>query len=408
MLFYLIGIKGSAMSALANILVREGYKVSGADVVDYFYTCHDLTVPIDSFDHIPFNQDYFYIIGNAFTHHPITLKIIENNLSYDYYPTFLVHHFQNKKWICVAGTHGKTTTSKMISTILPNATALIGDGSFHVDDSPYFILESCEYRNTFLNYHPYIGLVLNVDYDHVDFFKTREEYEQSFQKFIEQSKIAIVNGDSCSIRDDYIITYGLQKDNDVVFEYKDGMVKILNKPFYLPIKGLSYAYDFVGAYLVGKLLNILDCKIQKRISNFEMPKRRFETVKTQNQVIVLDYAHHPNEIKAIHEAMLETYPNHKIITVFEPHTITRLDCFIDDFKNALSLFDECYLHDLFTSVREEHQLSKEEELYHQLGFLRYDKTVLEHLLKEKNVVIAFLGAGRIDETYHEYLKHFFS
>ncbi len=405
MLFYLIGIKGSGMSALAKILFKSGHIVLGADVDNEFYTMQELkTIHIENIDHVHLTKNFYYVIGNAFIKHPLTQYIINNHFYYQYYPQFLVSFFQNKKWICVAGTHGKTTTTKLLSTICDDTTSLIGDGSGSYGKSDYFILESCEYRNTFLNYKPYISLILNVDYDHVDFFKTKEEYDKSFITFINQSTISIVNGDDFSYRSNHLITYGMKEENQIQFTYHDGIVTILNKHFYLPIKGVKYAYDFVGAYLVAKLLGKTDTYIQRKIDSFQMPKRRFQRTICNGQVVMLDYAHHPNEIKAFYEAAKEEYPKHSIVCIFEPHTLSRLECFLNDFKEALGLFDKCYLYQLFSSIREEHQLKLEEQMYEKLNFPLYQSHVSKELKKKSNSIICFLGAGIIDEAYEQYLK----
>lgn len=119
------------------------------------------------------------------------------------------YYYRLKKWVCISGSHGKTTTTKLLAHIICDSTALIGDGESQHSFSKTFILEACEYRNTFLNYHPAISLVLNVDYDHPDFFKTEEAYRDSFSKFIQQSQLVVLNGDAVSLRFPNVITYGL-------------------------------------------------------------------------------------------------------------------------------------------------------------------------------------------------------
>lgn len=405
MLFYLVGIKGAALSALAKILCGMGHIVKGVDVEEDFYTLKkNSAIQVESFSNMKLNKSYFYIIGNAFVKHSV-VKYLQNMNYYSMlYPEFLNFYFKDKRWINVSGTSGKTTTTKMLATLFPKTTSLIGDGSYQVGEDDFFILESCEYRNTFLNYHPYISLILNVNYDHIDFFKTKEEYEKSFIQFAKQSKICIVNGDEFYYRDQHIITYGMKPNNDVIFSYEKGKVTILRKVFEMPIIGLKYAYDFVGAYLVAKLLNQQDYIVQSRMQNFIMPKRRFEQTILKNQIIISDYAHHPNEIAAILESLQEQYHSKQKICIFEPHTISRLQCFIEQYKNILSQFDECYLYPLFSSARESHNIVLEKKLYKELEFPNYDFHTKNLLLEKKNAVIAFLGAGVIDRAYDAYIK----
>lgn len=406
MLFYLIGIKGAAMSALAKILYQQGHMVTGVDVENDFYTMKNLeNISLENFNNMQLKRHYFYIIGNAYKNHSVT-KYIKHMKYYTLeYPQFLTKHFQKKSWICVAGTHGKTTTTKMLATLLPNSTCLIGDGSAQENKEGPFIVEACEYRNTFLNYNPSISVILNVDYDHVDFFKSKEAYKASFITFVKQSKISIINGDEFDYRGNNVITFGMKQGNDVVFTYSKGTVTILRKVFNLPVMGEKYAYDFVGAYLAAKLLNCRDWELQQRISQFTMPKRRYEKTIIKDQTIICDYGHHPAEIKAIYDAVKEEHPKQKVICIFEPHTISRLQCFIEDFKSTLSLFDECYLYALFSSVREAHNLVLERQLYKYLDFPLYDYTAKTKLLSEKNIVLCFMGAGDIDKAYQEYIEN---
>ncbi len=405
MFFYLVGIKGAALSSLAKILSRTGHIVRGVDASNDFYTINENdNIKLENFNNYTLKKSYYYIIGNAYLNHKITKYIIDNKFIYKKYPEFLNYYFKNKKIISISGTSGKTTSSKMLSIILDNTTALIGDGSYNVGNDDYFILESCEYNKTFFNYNPYISLILNVNYDHIDCYKTKKEYDNAFISFSKKSKICIINGDSFSYRADNIITYGMNKDNDIVFEYNKGKVSILRKIFNLPIIGKKFAYDFVGIYLIAKILNVKDYIIQKRINNFEMPKRRLEKKIINNQIIINDYAHHPLEIEAVLDSLNEEYSNYYKVCIFEPHTISRLNYFVDDYKNILLKFDETYLYDLFTSVRELHDLTLESQLYSKLGFDKYDEKVIKHLKDKDNIIVCFLGAGIIDNEYKAYIK----
>ncbi len=401
MSFYLIGIKGSGMSSLAKILIKLNEDVSGCDYNESFYTEEGLEkIRIDDINNFVLDNTQIYIIGNAFKNHSITKKIIENKFKFFYYPEFLVKYFKNYLWISIAGSHGKTTSTKLLSDILDNSIALIGDGSYKVSkNNKYFIIESCEYKNTFLNYHPYISLILNVDYDHVDFFKTKDEYDNAFIKFINQSQIAIVNKDDSNIKVDNCIYY-----SSSFYHYEKGTITINGKKFNLPFVGKKLAKNFMGIYLVLKLLGISDEHIQKKLDTFIPAKRRYEKVIKDKQIIICDYAHHPQEIENIYQMIKEEY-NLDIICIFEPHTISRLNYFIDEYKNALSKFEETYLYEVFTSVRENSDITKINNLYNYLEFKRYNKEVFKSLQERKNVVICFLGAGVIDKEFKMYVEN---
>ena len=181
MKYYFVGIKGSGMSSLAKILLSLNEEVRGCDYLETFYTENGLeNIKIDNLNNYLLSKEYIYIIGNAFVNHEI-VTAIKNNYQYYTYPEFIKNYFQKYIFIAISGSHGKTQTTKLLAHILDHSIGLIGDGSFKVDDNPkYFLLEACEYKNTFLNYNPDISLILNVDYDHVDFFKTEEDYQLAF------------------------------------------------------------------------------------------------------------------------------------------------------------------------------------------------------------------------------------
>lgn len=408
MLFYLVGIKGAGMSALAKILHRDGHLIYGVDVSENFYTNTGMQeMVIEDFSNMKLKSSYFYIIGNAYEQHSVTRYIRNMHFRFLLYPEFLNFYFRSKRWICISGSHGKTTTTKLTAHLLNQGIALIGNGEIQYQKGNLFVLESCEYKNTFLKYHPQIAVVLNVDYDHPDFFKSEREYRNSFLKLIQQSRISIINGDELPLSQEGVITFGRKPENDICFTYEvagqESRVRILNQYFVIPMLGVHFAYDFVGAYLVCKLLGISDVVIRNRLNSFQMPNRRLENVSSQDQEIYCDYAHHPSEIKAFYETICLKHPNHKKIIIFEPHTISRLETFQTQFKEALSLFDECYMTSLFTSCREVHQTTKEQKIYQYLGFPSYSEEVMKKLMEQKSVVICFLGAGTNDRNYQKYL-----
>ena len=158
----------------------------------------------------------------------------------------------------------------------------------------------------------------------------------------------------------------------------------------------------MGIYKILKLLNVDDNLIKEKLKTYKGAKRRYEIKIEDSQIIISDYAHHPNEIKTMYEALKEEYKDKKLVVIFEPHTITRLEKFIKEYKNVLSLFDETYLYKLFTSVREIYNVDKVNYLYDYLTYKVYNTSIKNKLKKEKNIVIAFLGAGNIDKEFQNY------
>lgn len=407
MLFYLVGIKGSGMSALAKVLYEQGHIVRGVDVEDYYYTEKNLKdIPMDSFSHINLKPSYYYIIGNAYLEHGISRYVKNMKYYYRTYPEFIQSYFKSYNFISVCGSHGKTTTTKFIASIAPNASYIIGDGTGCGDGKKNFILESCEYKNTFLNYHPKICLILNVDYDHPDFFKTEEEYKQAFLAFAKQAMVVVANGDDGNVKKIKLpnfITYGISTENDIVFsvEYqsKEMKIHILSKSFQIPFLGLHYAYDFVGAYLVCKLLGLEDKEIIEKSKNLKLPKRRMEHKEIHNSILVHDYAHHPTEIECVYKSLKLMYPDYEMVCIFQPHTISRSLSLESDFKKSLDLFDTTYVMRTFTSVREEMNIRVEKEIFDYWGYSILSKKDILRLNLKPNTVYVFLGAGDIDGVY---------
>ena len=397
MRYYLIGIKGSGMSALAKILINMKHEVIGSDVSNHYYTEDGLdNVIINDFDIKHLSNDYVYIIGNAFIDSKIVQYIKKKDYEYYTYPKFLVKLFKNHKLLCVSGTHGKTTTSKMLATMIEDCAYLIGDGSGK-NGKDYFVLEACEYKDTFLNYYPDIAIITNIDYDHPDYFKTKKNYYDSFVSFSKQSKLVILNGDSANINGDNIITYGMKDDNDIIFSInylENSMnIEVLDEKLNIPLIGEHFAYDFVGAFIAARLLEIPVSEIKEKISDFSLPKRRMKK-KKYDYDIYLDYAHHPNEIECVYKT-IKLNNNKKLICIFQPHTISRTKSFLENFKKSLNLFDKVYLLPIFTSIREKIDKKMEDELYKTLNFERIDS--LDYIKFEPQNSYIFLGAGDIDE-----------
>ena len=192
---YMVGIGGISMSGIALILKRWDYEVSGSDVDDYIFTEEELNkykIPIYSFNKNNFDNEYIVIIGHKFidSDNEEVLKAKENNKWYEY-NDFLKEFIQNYYSIAVSGSHGKTTTTSLIAHVLNEVDEcgyLIGDGTSYVSPlSNYFVFEACEHKERFLKYKSDIVLINNIDYDHVDYYKSERDYINSFYKFITMS-----------------------------------------------------------------------------------------------------------------------------------------------------------------------------------------------------------------------------
>lgn len=411
MIYYLVGIKGSGMSALAIFLYEQGHIVKGVDQEIHYFTEDKLyNIEIESFKKMNLKKSYFYIIGNSYINSSTFNFIKSMNYRYLTYPKFIFEYLLNYNFIAVGGTHGKTTSSTMLSVLLNDYSYIIGDGSASGKSKTNIIVEACEYRDSFLNYYPDISLILNIDYDHPDYFKSKEDYLNSFKKFAYQSKLIIANGDDLNIqkiKSSRFITYGLNEENDIKFEYEinnyNMKIKILSDTFNIPYVGLQYAYDFVGSYIVCKMKGLEDRKIKERIKYLSHPKRRMEKYIKNNSIMICDYAHHPTEIKCLYESIKAMYDNIRIVCFFQPHTISRSITFIEEFKESLDLFDDTYIIRTFTSVREENNIKKEKEIYDYWGYKILSRNDVMNF-KFNNNVYLFLGAGDIDKIFKNILN----
>ena len=409
MIYYLIGIKGTGMSALANILADLGHDVKGADYDKKFFTEATFreSIKVEKFEDCILNEDYFYIIGNAFKLFDITNKIIENNYKYAFYPDFLEEFFKCKK-IGISGSHGKTTTTSFASQLIHKPiSALIGDGSgFGNKNSEYFLLEACEYQNHFLKYSYDYLVILNIDYDHPDFFKNSSEYFFAFTKASLNAKYIIVNYDDLNCKKiihKNKISFGFNSGADINLKLKNKILEICidgviyEMPFNFYGKHMAYnlAASFIVAYLVDNNPNSTISKISK----LRMPYRRFYEENIGNDVVLInDYAHHPTEIDAVISSIRLKYPEHQVHVVYQGHTFSRTMTFLNQYVSVLKKADRVYIMPTFSSVREE-----TENEYVLLDacdtFIEYEREKIIEVLKKEKIIVAFLGAGDIDNEF---------
>lgn len=364
--FFFVGIKGSGMAALACILKSLGHEVSGSDIDKHLFTeaqLHELNIPIYPFNTIP-KEHSTVIIGNAFKDDFEDVKRIkERNDCVTYrYHEYLGLLMNEKTSIGISGSHGKTTSTKMMTSIMQGYQPtgfLIGDGHGHLSQQDkYFIVEADEYRKFFHSYHPKFALITNVDYDHVDFFKTEDDYRLAYEDYTRNIKEAVfIFGDDPLVKSLNIhckaYTYGLNKDNDVVgtilYEDKDktelqisycGMDKGI---ITLPFSGRHLVWNAIGCIAIAITEGVDMQSMQKGISHFENAARRFVVEEIGENIYIDDYAHHPTEVSVTIDAARLKYPNKKLVAIFKPHRVSRLYHFVDDFAKALKKADDVFL-----------------------------------------------------------------
>ena len=408
--FYFVGIKGAGMSALANILVDLGHEVSGVDYRKKYFTEATFrdSIKVENFDNFHLEHSYFYVIGNAFKVHELTKKIQELKYNYEYYPKFLESFFKMKK-IGISGSHGKTTTTYFTSQLIKQKlNVLVGDGyGCGNEKSEYFLFEACEYQNHFLNYTYDYLVILNIDYDHPDFFNNNTDYVFAFQKAALNTKTLIVNNDdyNCKkiVHKDKI-TFGFSLSSDIVLSLEDKklIIKFDDNQYELEFDfyGKYMAYNLAAAFIVSYLIEGDVEFVNSKVNSLKMPARRFAEHSVRDDLILVnDYAHHPTEISVILKAIKQKYPTMKLVVIYQGHTHSRTKVFCNEYVESLKNADEVYIMPTFSSIREE-DLESWLLADADKSFKRYDRNIKENLIKNQNLVIVFLGAGDIDTEFN--------
>ncbi len=367
-MYYFIGIKGSGMASLARILYDLGYEVAGSDIDKYIFIEEGLrkrNIPIYSWNKDNIKDGYDVIIGNDFNReNNEEVVAAEDNpkVTCHHYYEFLADLMEKYVSIGIAGTHGKTTTTGMVYHMFKDyekSCVLIGDGTgFACKDAKYFISETCEYKDHFLYYHPDYVFINNIEMDHVDYFKSMEQYEKSFEKYANQAKKAIVIwGDDPHLPKLHytkrVMKFGLKDGNDLQAKNVINNEKGLSFDVYvhgdlfghfaLPFYGMHMLYNTLGVIALGYLEGMDADFMEQHLSTFEGVKRRYTVKEIGNNIYVDDYAHHPTAVKYVIEETRTRYPGKKIVAIFKPDRFSRVLRFAKEFAEAMDLADFPYL-----------------------------------------------------------------
>ena len=384
MTIHMVGIGGISMSGLAEILMNKDVKITGSDLQEteitkrlsnmgaVIYTGH-------SAENIT-NQDLVVYTAAVSQDNPELVEARNKNIPAIERSELLgaiMDQFENS--IAVSGTHGKTTTTSMISSIVLEAGLdptihvggllnLIG-GNTRIGNSPYFIAEACEYKNSFLQFRPSLAVVLNIDADHLDFFRDIEHIKTSFEAFLANVRtpgLIVLNFDDpqtkslSKVLTRPIISYGINNpEADWTCEkitFKEGyadFVIIHKKAEWASVKlsvpGMHNVSNALAAIAACQGLGVSKSAIIKGLENFKGTHRRLEHKGIINNVRVMDdYAHHPTEIQASLNAARSLATNH-LICVFQPHTYTRTHELLDDFSRAFALVDTVIVTDIYAA-----------------------------------------------------------
>ena len=437
---YFIGIGGISMSGLAEILLTEGFTISGSDRAP-----SDLTRGLEAKgaqvfygqreENLSEEIDLVVYTAAIKSDNPELLAAKKRGIPTLTRAQLLGQMMKNYKVpIAVSGTHGKTTTTSMISQILLTAktdpTLSIGGiyhpigGNIRVGSSDLFVTEACEYTNSFLSFFPKIGIILNIEEDHLDFFKDLADIRSSFHRFallLPSDGVLIINGNIKDVEEIteglscQVITYGSSPEftysaSEVSFSV-DGCPSFRlmqkGKPagrFTLKVHGEHNIANALAAIALAKLLHISEETIAAGLSAFNGSDRRFEYKGQINGInIIDDYAHHPTEIRATLNTAAK-YPHKKVWCVFQPHTYTRTKAFLDEFAAALSLADEVVLADIYAArekdtlgvsakTLQEKILSLGHPCHYFPSFEEIERFLLENCTKDDLLIT--MGAGDV-------------
>ncbi|HIF1440826.1 TPA: UDP-N-acetylmuramate--L-alanine ligase [Enterococcus faecium] len=428
-LYHFVGIKGSGMSSLALVLHEQGLNVQGSDIEKYFFTQRDLEKA--NITILPFNADNVkpgmtIIAGNAFPDsHEEIQRAKELGLEVIRYHDFIGHFIQNYTSIAVTGSHGKTSTTGLLSHVLSGVrptSYLIGDGTGHGDpQAEFFSFEACEYRRHFLAYSPDYAIMTNIDFDHPDYYTSIDDVFTAFQTMAGQVKKAIfAYGDDAYLRklkaNVPIYYYGVTENDDIqarnierttsgsAFDVYHGDEFVGH--FTVPAFGKHNILNALGVIAVAYFEKLDLKEVAEEMLTFPGVKRRFSEKIVADMTVVDDYAHHPAEIKATIDGARQKYPDKEIIAVFQPHTFTRTIALMDEFAEALDLADKVYLCDIFGSAREEQGNVKIEDLGAKIK--KGEEVIKENnvspLLDYHDAVVIFMGAGDVQKFEQAYEK----
>ena len=446
---HFIGIGGISMSGLAEILLGKGFRISGSDnnasaLTERLEKAGAVIRIGQSADNISPDTDLVVYTAAIHPDNPEFVAAKKQGIPMLSRAQLLGQIMQNYDLpINIAGTHGKTTTTSMCTHVLMRAgldpTVTLGGilpsigGNIRVGGTKYFVAEACEYTNSFLSFFPKIELILNVDADHLDFFKDLDDIASSFHRFaalLPEDGTLIINRDTAKydVVTDHlacgIITYSLNGDADYMAEDihfdENGCASFVclerGKPLgniRLCIPGMHNVSNSLAVIALSRKLGLSPEIIAQGIADFHGADRRFERKGTAfGATIIDDYAHHPTEIRAIITAALQT-PHKKLWVVFQPHTYTRTKALLPEFADALSLADHIVLSDIYAArevntvgISSEDLRAEIEKRGTKADYFSSFEEILEFLktqLKEGDLLIT-MGAGNIVDVGEDLLR----
>lgn len=444
---HFIGIGGISMSGIAEILLKNNFNISGSDVKEGLTTkrLRNLGAKIyigQIAENISDDIDLIVYTDAISKDNPELLKAFTMGVPVVDRATFLGALMKNyEDSIAISGTHGKTTTTSILSTILNKSnlepTILLGGqlkdigGNIKIGDDKLILTEACEYKANLLKYFPTIGVILNIDEDHLDYYTNIQHIIDTFKRFasnIKKDGLLIINNDDENIKeilDDVkakVISFGFNDGADYKAEnirVKDGITYFdliafdkLHKDFTLHTLGKHNIANSLAAISVSHQYGLTIEEIKEYLSKYRSVARRLEYKGRFNGTLIIDdYAHHPTEIQATLKAVRAANKNSKIYCIFQPHTYTRTQKLFVDFSKSFKDADMVLITDIFAARESDpgtiHSKDLSEAIENTQSIYIKDFTDIENYLKEninEDDIIITMGAGDVYEIGNNLLE----
>ena len=432
--YFFIGIGGIGMSSIAQYLYEKGNTILGYDASENRSVKILVEKGVEvinklSLERIPDymkEEDVIVVYTPAIPDDNIFLKYFRSNGNNPIFKRseILGEISKQSKCIAVAGTHGKTTTTAIISHLFHSSgihfKAFIGgimkcfDSNYINTGNDYIIVEADEYDRSFLNLNANYAVITSIENDHLDIYGDFKSLTESFQSFANNVKDVLITDAEINLNKDF--SFSIKNDSD----YYVNNIDILENEIRFDLKTPNNFYSNISANILGlhNLKNVLAAlsiidqikeidieNLLPFLSNFKGIERRMDIYKLDNKVVIDDYAHHPTEIESVLNTIQTNYKNKSKAVVFQPHLFSRTRDFMDEFATVLSKFDEVYLLDIYPAREKPIIGVSSQTLLEKINCSKKElidiKSIDNIVLNSKIEVISILGAGNISENLNK-------
>ena len=447
---HFIGIGGSGMSGIAEVLINQDYEVSGSDPSSNRVTDHLKALGADiRHNHSAQNVrgKHVVVVSSAISEDNVEVQAArEQSIPVIPRAEMLAELMRMKYGIAIAGTHGKTTTTSLVATVLAagnlDPTVVIGGriknmgGHAKLGQSQYLIAEADESDGSFLKLSPTLAVVTTLDEEHMDFYRTMQNMKSTFLQFLNKIPFygaAILCLDDANLQsllpriEKRTITYGLKSQADytarnismeglktyfTVYHQGKKLGKILSGAL-----GRHNVCNTLAAVAVGMELNMDFSTIAESLKTFTGVQRRFEILKqSESLIIVDDYGHHPAEIQATLSTAKEVWPDRRLVIVFQPHRYSRTKYLMESFFSSFNDADQLLLLDIYSAGEEAEEGIHSQRIaegvkefgHKNVEYIGSMESVIPHLQKilKPGDILMTLGAGNIGELSHKLASRF--